>query len=575
MSSGLDRTWTAPENRPRRAVRDALRRANSTPEDDNRQLFSFHFMDDHATHHYHADASRDVLDEVSATSDDDASSVETVGEVRFGIRDTRDVEAELPELKTERSARSVKDPNLVTWEGPEDPANPKNWIYRKKWAATLIVSAFTFISPVSSSMVAPALTKIGEDLNIPAGIERSLTLSIFVLAYAIGPLFLGPLSEIYGRVIVLQLSNLFFLAFNIGCGFAQTKGQLIAFRFLSGLGGSAPLALGGGVLSDCWRAEERGKSISIYSLAPLLGPAVGPLAGGFIALKSTWRWCFWSTSIVDAGIQAAGFIWLRETYAPKLLGLKAKRLRKETGNADLHTEWEHPDRTLARVLRASLSRPFRLLGTQPIIQALAVYMAYLYGLMYLVLSTFPTVWEETYHESVGVGGLNYISLGVGFFLGTQISAPINDRIYRRLKKRNNNVGKPEFRVPMMIPGAILVPVGLFLYGWSSYEHTHWIVPNIGAAIFASGTILGFQCTQTYIVDAYTRYAASAIGAAVVLRSLAGFGFPLFAPYLYNALHLDWGNSLLGFIAIGLGIPAPFLLWRFGQTLREKSPYAAG
>lgn len=134
-------------------------------------------------------------------------------------------------------------------------------------------------------MVAPALIKIGQDLGINSDIERSLTLSIFVLAYAIGPLFLGPLSEIYGRVIVLQLSNLFFLAFNIGCGFAQTQGQLIAFRFLSGLGGSAPLALGGGVLSDCWRAEERGKSISIYSLAPLLGPAVGPIAGGFIALK--------------------------------------------------------------------------------------------------------------------------------------------------------------------------------------------------------------------------------------------------------------------------------------------------
>jgi MFS family permease len=134
-------------------------------------------------------------------------------------------------------------------------------------------------------MVAPALDKIGQDLNVQTSIEKDLVLSIFVLAYAIGPLFLGPLSEIYGRVVVLQLSNLFYLAFNIGCGFAQNKSQLIAFRFLSGLGGSAPLALGGGLLSDCWRAEERGKSISIYSLAPLLGPAVGPIAGGFIALK--------------------------------------------------------------------------------------------------------------------------------------------------------------------------------------------------------------------------------------------------------------------------------------------------
>jgi hypothetical protein len=149
--------------------------------------------------------------------------------------------------------------------------------------------------------------------------------------------------------------------------------------------------------------------------------------------------------------------------------------------------------------------------------------AYLYGLMYLVLSTFPSVWEDVYHESVGIGGLNYISLGVGFFLGTQICAPINDGIYRKLKRRNNNEGMPEFRVPLMVPGAILVPIGLFIYGWSARSSVHWIVPNIGAAIFAAGTIMGFQCTQTYIVDAYSRFAASAVGSAVVLRSLAGFG----------------------------------------------------
>ena len=92
-------------------------------------------------------------------------------------------------------------------------------------------------------MVAPALPAIARELKVTNSVEQSLILSIFVLAYAVGPLFLGPLSEINGRVIVLQLANLFYLAFNTGCGFAQTKGQLIAFRFLSGLGGSAPLAV--------------------------------------------------------------------------------------------------------------------------------------------------------------------------------------------------------------------------------------------------------------------------------------------------------------------------------------------
>jgi len=104
---------------------------------------------------------------------------------------------------------------------------------------------------------------------------------------------------------------------------------------------------------------------------------------------------------------------------------------------------------------------------------------------------------------------------------------------------------------------------------------HWIAPNIGAAIFSGGAIMGFQCTQTYLVDAYPRFAASAVASAVVLRSLAGFGFPLFAPYLYSALHLDWGNSLLGFLGIAIGIPSPFLLWKYGQTLRDRSTYAAG
>lgn len=463
----------------------------------------------------------------------------------------------------------------MTWDGPDDPNNPKNWSMKRKWAATFIVSAFTLVSPVSSSMISPALNSISKDFGITNEVEAQLTLSIFVLAYAIGPLILGPLSEIYGRVVVLQLSNLFYLAWNLGCGFAQNKSQLMAFRFMSGLGGSAPLAIGGGLLSDTFYPEQRGKAISIYSLAPLLGPAIGPIAGGFIAQNTTWRWCFWATSIFTAVVQGFGIFYLQETYAPKLLAWKRDKLRKETGNMDLHTEYDSPDKTLINTLKVALQRPFRLLGTQPIVQVLACYMAYLYGLMYLMLSTFPLLWSDRYHESTGIGSLNFISMGLGFFLGTQTCAPLNDAIYRRLKKKNNGVGKPEFRVPMMIPASIVVPIGLFWYGWSAQAGVHWIMPNIGACIFCAGTIVGFQCIQTYLVDSYTRYAASAIAAATVLRSLAGFGFPLFAPAMFNALDFGWGNSLLGFVAIALGVPAPFLLWNFGAKLRGRSQYAAG
>ncbi|KAJ5771190.1 uncharacterized protein N7511_003241 [Penicillium nucicola] len=542
------------------------------------RVYSGRHMNDQSV--YHSD---------DGSNDDESPQGEgrpdTIQEVRNGVVNERDLDlekgdAQHPELEKSRTAKSNRsrhDPTLVTWDGPDDPENPKNWSNKKKWAATITVSLFTFISPVSSSMVAPALSSLAAEFNVTDQVVSQLMLSIFVLAYAVGPLFLGPLSEIYGRTIVLQLANLFFLVFNIGCAVSQTKVQMIVCRFFAGLGGSAPLAIGGGVLSDCFLAEERGKGIAIYSLAPLLGPALGPIAGGFIAENTTWRWVFYSTSILDGLIQLMGLFFLRESYAPKILLDRAKRIRKETGDESYQTEAERQKKTLPQVLRGSLIRPFKLLLTQPIVQVLALYMAYIYGIMYLVLSTFPSLWTspEYYNESTGIGGLNYISLGLGFWLGSQICAPLNDRIYRHLKARNGGVGRPEFRVPLMFIGAFFIPSGLFIYGWTAQEHCHWIAPNIGAVLFGTGTIIAFQCIQTYMVDTYTRFAASALAASAFLRSLAGFGFPLFAPYMYDALHYGWGNSLLAFLGIVIGVPAPVFLWKFGEMLRKKSTYAAG
>ncbi|KAL8892891.1 MAG: hypothetical protein Q9205_005556 [Flavoplaca limonia] len=547
------------------------------------KVFSGQHLDDQSTYHARdsvseeredrhiaeAEAESDIS-EGTATEKDKTERSEEIADFQNGL--ARDLEAP---LEKKQSSKSVKDPNLVTWDGPDDPHNPKNWSTKQRWAATIVVSSFTFISPVSSSMVAPAISAIATEFNITNEIESQMVLSIFVLAYAIGPLFLGPLSEVYGRVPVLQMANLIYLIFNTACGASRNKGEMIAFRFLSGLGGSAPLAIGGGVLSDCWRAEQRGRAISLYSLAPLLGPAIGPIAGGFITENSTWRWAFYATSIADALVQVSGLFFLRETYPAKLLHIKAKKLRQETANEALHTEYEHPEHSLVKVLENAVVRPFRLLGTQPIVQVMALYAAYLYGLMYLLLSTFPVLWTGQYHQSIGIAGLNYISLGVGFTLGAQILSPLNDRIYRILKKKNDGVGKPEYRIPIMIPGSVLVPIGLFIYAWTAQYNTHWIGPNIGAAIFAAGAIAGFQSVQTYLVDAYTRFAASAIAAATVLRSLGGFGFPLFAPYMYDKLDYGWGNSLLGLLAIALGLPAPILLWTYGEKLRKRSPFAAG
>lgn len=476
------------------------------------------------------------------------------------------------------AADSEPDPNLVQWNGPDDPENPKNWKGSSKWAAMGVISMYTFMTPVASSMIAPALTAIASDLDIGSSSEQQLTMSIFLLAFAIGPLFMGPLSEMYGRVRVLQLSNLFFLFFNLGCGLAQTRDQMIVFRFFAGLGGSAPLGLGGGLLSDLFVAEQRGRAMSMFSLAPLLGPAVGPIVGAFVTEKTSWRWVFHATTIADAVVQIVGAYLLRETYAPVLLARRRARLARETGNAALYTtfERERGEQGLARALSIALRRPFILLGTQPIVQVLALYMMYLYGLMYLMLSTFSELWRGVYGLSLGISGLHYLAPGIGFALGAQLLAPLQDRIYVALKRHYGvAVGRPEFRIPIMLPGAFLVPVGLFVYGWCAEARTFWIFPDIGVAIMAAGLIAGFQCIQGYLVDTYSRYAASAVSATTVMRSLAAFGFPLFAPTLFERLGYGGGNSLLAGLGIVIGWPAPFLLWKYGEILRKKSPYASG
>lgn len=301
---------------------------------------------------------------------------------------------------------------------------------------------------------------------------------------------------------------------------------------------------------------------------------VGPIAGGFIAEGTTWRWVFWATSAAAALIEVCGFFFLPESHHATLLKRKRDRLRKQTGNNELYTEHDSSS-SLLSMIGGTILRPCRMIVTQPIIQVIALYMAYLFGLFYLLLSNFPSVWENIYHESVGVGGLNYISLGVGYVIGGQVSAYANDRIYIHLKEKHNNIGKPEFRIPPMFIGSVLIPIGLFWYGWSVQTRVHWIMPNLGVAIFSAGSVACLQSMQSYIIDSYSRFAASGLAAAVVLRSLAGFGFPLFTPYMYQALDYGWGNSLLGFISIAIGIPAPYIFWVYGPKLRSMSSFATG
>ncbi|KXN88346.1 hypothetical protein AN958_07491, partial [Leucoagaricus sp. SymC.cos] len=459
----------------------------------------------------------------------------------------------------------------VTWKGSHDPDNPRNWSNRRRWTVTLVVSLFTFISPVGSSISSPALPQISRDLNIPPGsVLENMTLSIFVLAYSLGPLIWGPLSELFGRLIILQISNIWFLLFNTLCAVAKTPTQMLVFRFLAGFGGAAPQSLGGGVVGDLWSPEERGMAMGVYSLAPLVGPSTGPLVGGWIAERVPWPWVFWSVSIADALLQVAGFIFIRETYAPELLKRKAEKLRKDTGNEHYRSPYERPDRHWTAVMARGMTKPLVFLLTEPIVQVFALYMAVLYGLLYLTMTTFVKVYTDQYGQSIGIAGVHYLAVALGSTVGGQVGARALNIIYRKLKARNGGVGTPEMRV-----SATTLPIGLLIYGWTANARLFWLLPDIPRAYQRQMATFSHRTYQsTSQVDNYALYAASAIAGVSSFRALAGFGFPLFADKMYAQLGDGWGNSILALICLVIGCPAPFIFYRYGPKLREWSKAAS-
>jgi MFS family permease len=183
---------------------------------------------------------------------------------------------ELAPIKKRDSVPATKpnDPFLVEFDATYDAENPKDWPTSKKWAVTDVLSATGFIRIMVSTIMAPALSTIAKELDM-SSTESAMALSIYLLATAFGPVFIGPLSEIYGRKRVLHASNIWFLVWNIACGFANTKEVLIASRFMAGFGASSIYALAGGVLGDICRPDQRGRSLGIYLLIPLLAVAVG------------------------------------------------------------------------------------------------------------------------------------------------------------------------------------------------------------------------------------------------------------------------------------------------------------
>ncbi|KIH90238.1 Major Facilitator Superfamily protein [Sporothrix brasiliensis 5110] len=459
------------------------------------------------------------------------------------------------------------DPNVVWWDGPDDPQNPFNWPTWHKALNCTLISALTFVTPLASSIFAPGVPALMAEFHSDSNELAAFVVSVYVLGFAFGPLLIAPLSEIYGRNIVYHVCNVCFIAFVVGCALAPSLNTLIAFRFLSGVFGSCPLTNGGGSIADMVSQEHRGAAMASFAVGPLLGPIIGPVAGGFLASAKGWRWVFWLLVILSGFLSVVFFFSMRETYAPLLLERKARRLRKETGNPLLRSKLD-AGLTSADYFQRGIFRPLKMLAFSPIVLIFALYMAVVYGYLYLMFTSVTEVFQSTYGFGTNTVGLVYLGLGVGSMAGMVFFSAMSDRYTRRMAAKEGQGMKPEYRLQMLPLAAVLLPIGFFIYGWTAEYHKHWIAPILGMVVIGFANLVIFMSLQLYLVDAFTIYAASALAANTVVRSIAGAVLPLAGLQMYAKLGLGWGNSLLGFIALAL-VPAPFFINKYGEYLRKR------
>ncbi|KAI6782008.1 putative transporter -like protein [Emericellopsis cladophorae] len=430
---------------------------------------------------------------------------------------------------------------IVDWDGPDDPENPHNWTRKQKAVYITIIAVITFITPLASSIFAPSTEQVMEEFGSDSTMLASFIVSVYLVGYCFGPLVIAPLSEMYGRSPLYYICNVIFVVFTVACA---------------------------GTLADMIGPEKRGMAMSWWICGLLLGPVIGPIAGGYLAENKGWRWSSWVVAMAAGFVTILSFVFLHESYAHTLLEKKTRRLRKETGNSELRSALD-TGMASKEVFKVSIVRPTKMLFLSPIVSSLSLDMAVLYGYLYMLFTTFPSLFMYEYGFSEGNIGLTYLGIGIGSAIGLFINANVSDRVAIHMKTMRGGVHQPEYRLPPAMYACWLIPTGVLWFGWTADYHCHWILPILGTGVFGVGVgvVILMMSMAIYVVDAFDIYAASATAATTVLRSLLGALLPLGGRDLFDNLGMGWGSSLLGFLALAM-TPLPFIFYRYGERFRK-------
>lgn len=475
------------------------------------------------------------------------------------------------------TAKRAADVIIVDWYGPDDEENPKNWALSRKVVVTLAICFLTFSVYGGSSMITPSIPGLVEEFGV-SQTKGVLTLSVFILGYAVGPLFLGPPSDIpsIGRSTPYWLSMLSLVLFNIGAAKAQSYGTVIAMRLLAGMAGSPALATGGATLGDVWTDLALPKAISVWAIGAVCGPVLAPVIAGWAAMNVDWRLPYWLFVALSGIGLIITLVMLPETLPANILYRRANRLRALTHDNRLRSQGELDQaaiKPIAYVIDA-FYMPIRL-SFEPIVLYSSVLLGLVYAIFYAAFEAVPLIFGEIHGFNLGEQQLPFLGLGVNAFCLT-LPFYILYLVYyfdpRFIANLQRGIIRPEDRLILAMLTSPIALISLLWTGWTSRADISFWSPLVALSFYLTPVFLLFQSILVYLSSSYVEHQAAVLAANDLIRSLIAAAFPIFATSMFHNLGLGKAYTTLAGISLALMLPL-FGLYHYGAKLRAWSKFA--
>ncbi|CAG7956039.1 unnamed protein product [Penicillium salamii] len=424
-----------------------------------------------------------------------------------------------------------------------------------------IITVAGIFGPLAGNIYLPALPVVAREFQ-RTETEINITVTVFMIVFAFGPLIWSSFADWKGRRPLYIISILVYILANVLLAAVPTNyGALIVLRIIQAFGSSAVVSLGAGTVADIIEPKKRARAMSYFLFGPQCGPILGPLIGGALAEKASWRWIFAFLAI------SGTVLWVGLVFA------LPETLRARVGNGSIYVEksWLILPPTFSSVIvpesergppppKPTLKGYWKLFRYPPI-GITCVNTAILYSSYFCIAIQLPPALGDVYHWSSSKVGAGYVVVGLAMVIGSILGGRFSDwRRKRAVQAHGETNVHPEARLNDQIWGLFIASAGLIMFGFFVEYALHPAATLISTFLVGFGMSWMFVASNAFLTLCLAQQAAGAFALGNMLRSpAAAVAAAIVSPLVQK---MGWGYCFLGLGLLNLfGIGSMLLVLR--------------